>query len=216
MHGKLGWGVGLLVVVACASQACKDDEASAGPGAPAASDAGADAAASSGLDGSAATDGGAGEGGACAGADAQTVDGLTKMLGGWRWSKDIVGGSDVDLPACDQRIGYYVGPDIAQPGYAQCAVARGEVIPLRGGNYASTATGCIDLTCSKMGLLMVGAKAAAVHALGGDGKPTGQAVFFFQIVPNAVGGIDLVQSNSGTTLENAKRMTRADGVPTCK
>lgn len=211
--------LGVGVTVASLAEGCTSDPS--GPSPAPATDGGVDA--SSGSSGT--TDGGGGAdtgsssgdgGGDCSGADPATVDGLGKILGGWRWSKDVSGGTEVDVSECDQRIGYFIGPDLAGPSYAQCAIARGEVIPLRGGNYASTATGCVDLTCSSTGLLMVGPKAAAVHALGPNGKPTGGAVFFFQIIPNAtLSDVNLLQSNTASSA-NGKRMIRAAGVPSCK
>lgn len=214
--GLLGFGVVLVSL----AEGCTDDPASPGP----AIDAGGASSSSSGSsgsgDGGAGSDGGSssgdGGGGACAGADPATVQALANILGGWRWSKDIVNGKELDLPACDQRIGYFIGPDVPAPDYAKCAVARGEIVMLRGGNYPTSATGCTDLTCSNIGILMSSSKAAAVYALGADGKTTGPAVFFFTLVDNAsLSDVDLLQSNAGS-VTNAKRMIRATGVPSCK
>ena len=86
---------------------------------------------------------------------------------------------------------------------------------LRGGRHPSTATGCSDLACSSMGIVMTSAKAATVFALGPNGKPTGQAVFYFQPVANGtMSGVDLVQSNT-VQVTTGERLVRAAGVPSC-
>lgn len=200
--------------------ACKDDVATTGEdsGVATQADTGTATSADGGTDSTApATDSGAS---GCPGVtnvpDPAIVEALSKMLGGWRWSKDIVNGNDADLPECDQALGYFIGPDVVLNDYATCAVARGDVIPLRGGRYPSAAAGCTDLACSNLGLLMTSAKSATVFALGANGKPTGQAAFYFQPVANAtMSGVDLVQSNT-VQLTTGKRLVRAPGVPTCK
>lgn len=137
----------------------------------------------------------------------------------WKWSGSIENGTEQPISECEARTGYFIGPDFANVGpgnYAQCAVARGEIIPLRGGVYPSTATGCTDLACSDMGILMKSAESAAVYALGPDGKTTGSPAFYFSPIPSIdKAQLNLAQSNVPGSLSNAKRLIRHANVPSC-
>lgn len=215
MGKAVAWLVGISWIAIVGMSSCKDDETGTGP----TTDAGA-IDSSTPNDGSAPTDGGSSGAdaptGDCAGADVGTVDRLASMLGAWKWAASIENGTEQPISACEAEIGYFIGPDIASADYAQCAVARGAIVPLRGGDYASAAQGCTPVACSDMGILMKSAESAAVYALGPDGKTTGSPVFYFSPLASTTGGqLNLAQSNLPGSLSNAKRLVRHAGVPFC-
>jgi hypothetical protein len=215
--------VALSVVISlCCLPSCKDDEATTGTSPN--TDAGTSS--SGGPDGATPTDGGSSSGdggpsGDCTGGDPATIDALAKILGGWRTSKTVQNTTESDPPDCDKTIGYFLGPEALLPAdaakYAQCAIAQGSVIPVKGGNYAApVGTTCTELACSAIGMLMVSPKSAAVYALGPDGKTKGQAVFYFQPIPNAsMSDADLFMSNTAQ-LANGSRLSRTVGAPGCQ
>lgn len=216
MRIAVTWLAGTSLIALVGVSSCKDDETGTGP----VVDAGTiDGATTS--DGSTPTDGGssgddAAPTGDCSGADVATAQTLAKMLGAWKWSGSIENGTEQPISECDARIGYNIGPDSASPDYAQCAVARGAIIPLRGGVYATTATGCTDVACSDLGILMKSSESAAVYALGPDGKTTGSPAFYFSPIASvSMGEMNLAQSNVPGSLSNAKRLVRYAGVPSC-
>lgn len=218
MRIAVTWLVGTSLIALVGMSSCKDDETGTGP----VVDAGAIDGATP-TDGSSPTDGGSsgndgGPTGDCSGADVATVDRLSSMLGAWKWSGAIDNGTEQPISECDARTGYFIGPDFTSGAgnYAQCAVARGAIIPLRGGVYPSTATGCTDLACSDMGILMKSSESAAVYALGPDGKTTGSPAFYFSPIPSIdKAELNLAQSNVPGSLSSAKRLIRHANVPTC-
>lgn len=149
---------------------------------------GADASASA--DGSVLSDAGAASDtsdgavvGECTITDSAKVDGLTKALSLWRWSKQVSGGNVTDLDECDSTIAYRFGPAAFVPpttisSYAACAVARGSVIEVSTGSINRPGS-CPTIACTppSLGLLWNTATSGSVFALDAKGKPTGQVVF---------------------------------------
>ena len=141
------------------------------------------------------------------------IDGLTKAIALWKWTKEVRGSIETDLNECDGSLAHRFGPPTltpfgSVPEYAACILGQGGVVPASAGSL-NRPESCSTISCSpkKFGLRWKGETSGNVFELDAEGKPRGKSVFSVRLI-----GDDLLWSTAEGS-EDGYRMVAQPGNP---